>query len=491
VHAQSAMKQNVARLGRLPWLVALSAAAQLVAGPSRAQVAPPSPERPWSVAVDSRFRSAIPGLREPGDALEAGMSYTLAELIDLAERRNPETRVAWEQARQQAAALGIAQSALFPTLSALASASVNQYSLFFNKFYREDLSVFPATLNLSYALLDFGRGARIDLARANVLASDFAFNDSHRKVIFQVTDTYYRLLDAIGQKDAAQATLTDAQTVQEAGEARLANGLATLPDVLEARAATAQARYELASVQGLEDIARGALAITLGMRPSVPLHVEDVSRQPVPVAIDEPIEALMDRALAQRPDLLAQVATLRMADAEVKTARASFLPNLTFSGSWGHSAASGQQNLGTTFHSTIFPYQAQLQLGWTIFDGGSRQAQLARAQAERREAQADLTSVRDRIENELWVSYSNLMTTRGRQQAADALLEAATQTYTAMQESYQSGVRTLIDVTSAQRNLARARTAQISARIQLLTSVADLAFRAGELMRAPASGNAP
>ena len=190
--------------------------------------------------------------------------------------------------------MGIARSALFPTLSALASASVNQYSLFFDKFYREDLGVFPATLNLSYALLDFGRGARIDLARANVLASDFAFNDSHRKVIFQVTDTYYRLLDAIGQEDAAQATLTDAQTVQEAGEARLANGLATLPDVLEARAATAQARYELASVQGLEDIARGALAITLGLRPSVALHVEDVSREPVPVAIDEPIEALMD-----------------------------------------------------------------------------------------------------------------------------------------------------------------------------------------------------
>jgi hypothetical protein len=87
------MKQNVARLRRLAWMVALSAAAQLVAGASRAQIAPPSPERPWSVAVDSRFRSAIPGPREPGDALDASRSYTLAELIDLAERRNPETRV--------------------------------------------------------------------------------------------------------------------------------------------------------------------------------------------------------------------------------------------------------------------------------------------------------------------------------------------------------------------------------------------------------------
>ena len=64
--AQSAMKQTVARLRRLAWLVALSAAMLLVAGSARAQMAPPSPERPWSVAVDSRFRSAMLGPREPG-----------------------------------------------------------------------------------------------------------------------------------------------------------------------------------------------------------------------------------------------------------------------------------------------------------------------------------------------------------------------------------------------------------------------------------------
>jgi outer membrane protein TolC len=469
-------------------MAALSTVAQMVAVPSYAQTAPPSSDRPWTAATDSAFQSAIPGPREAWDTLDAGRSYTLGELIDLAERRNPNTRVTWEQATARAASLGIARAALFPTLSALASASVNKYSLFFDKFYREDVSVFPATLYLSYTLLDLGRGARIDIARANLLAADFAFNDSHRKVVFQVTEAYYRLLDAIGQEDAAKATLTDAQTVQESVEAKLANGLATLPDVLEARAATAQARYELASVQGLEDIARGAVATTLGMRPSSAFHVENVSNNPLPAAIDEPIDAVMNRALAERPDLLAQVAKLRLADAAVQTARSSFFPTLTFSGSWGHSAASGQQNLGTTFHSTISPYQAQLQLAWTVFDGGARQEQLARAQAERREAEANLASQRDSVENELWVSYSKLQTARGRQEAADALLEAASQTYVAMQASYQSGVRTFIDVTSAQRDLARARTAQVSARIQLLMGVADLAFRAGELMRAPGSG---
>ena len=43
------------------------------------------------------------------------------------------------------------------------------------------------------------------------------------------------LLNAMGQEAAARASLANAQAVQQAAEERLHNGLATLPDVLEAR----------------------------------------------------------------------------------------------------------------------------------------------------------------------------------------------------------------------------------------------------------------
>ncbi len=42
-----------------------------------------------------------------------------------------------------------------------------------------------------------------------------------RKIIFQVMQAYYRLLDSKGQEDAAEANLKNAQTVQQAAEARL------------------------------------------------------------------------------------------------------------------------------------------------------------------------------------------------------------------------------------------------------------------------------
>jgi outer membrane protein TolC len=129
----------------------------------------------------------------------------------------------WEAAKQRASSLGIARAALFPTVAAVASASLSQYSLFMGRFYHENLATFPAALNLSYTLFDFGsRGAKIDRAKAALLAADFAFNDTHRRIVFQVTAAYYRLLSAMSQQEAARAALTDAETVQQSVEARLA-----------------------------------------------------------------------------------------------------------------------------------------------------------------------------------------------------------------------------------------------------------------------------
>jgi TolC family type I secretion outer membrane protein len=446
------------------------------------QEVPRSSDRPWPVPEDSLFRAQI--LRVPALAratLDPNHTYTLSELVDIAERNNPETRVAWEQAKQRATAVGIARSALYPTVAALASASYSQYSLFVTRFYHENLATFPAALSLTYSVFDFGaRGAKLDQAKANLLAADFAFNDTHRKTIFQVAEAYYHLVDAISQEEAAQATVTDAQTVQQATEARLANGLATLPDVLEGRAATAQARYELASVHGLEEIARGVLASVLGVSPSVPFRVEDVSKASLPSTVEEPAQTIIERALRQRPDLLAQVVRLRSADAEIRGSRSEFFPTLNLSGDWGHRNSYGSENFNSTISSHIYPYSVQFSLNWTVFDGGVRRNQLARAESERRQAEADLEERRNQVENEIWTAYANLKTAQGQRAAADALVEAAEPSYNAATESFQAGVRTFTDVTTAQRDLARARTAQATARVQVMMAFADLAFRVAD-----------
>lgn len=481
------VQASPARGTKTTWRTGLLILLPLTVFSVRGQQAPLSPDKAWPVSLTSGSPTNVAQFSDARPSLDPNRVYTLPALVDLAEQNNPETRVLWERAKQRAAAVGIARSALFPTLAAVASASVNQYSLFFGKFYHEDTALFPAVVNLSYTVFDFGaRSAKIDQAQARLLAADFSFNDTHRKIIFRVTEAYYGLLDAMGQEDAAQATVTDAQTVQQAVEARLANGLATLPDVLEARAATAQAQYELASIQGLEAIARGALATVLGASPTGTFRIEDVSKAPMPAAVEDPIETVVERAIGQRPDLQAQMELARSADAESNKARSAFYPEITFSGDWGRSNGFGQQkDFGPSAQSVIYPYQAQIKITWNVFDGGARRNALALARSESQEARAQVALSRDQIENEVWASYTNLKTAQRQQDAANALLETAQQSYAAATEAFQAGVRTFIDVTTAQRSLARARTAQTTARVQLLSSFADFAFRTGDPIQAP------
>src|SRR6201997_53447 len=248
------------------------------------QSVPPSSARPWRSEHQAEFVEKLQNLREQPYAMEATHSYTLAELVDLAESHNPDTRVAWETAKGRAELLGIAKSALFPTISALALArTVRQNDLYADGFYRDTTGVFQPALNLSYLIFDFGgRSGAINAARAEMLAANFAFNDVHRNIIFQTVSGYYRLLNALEQQEAAEATLLNAQTVEKDTQSRLDHGLATLPDLLEAQAASAQADYDLQEAIGAVEIARGDLATTLGLPPGAQFQVQDISELSLP-----------------------------------------------------------------------------------------------------------------------------------------------------------------------------------------------------------------
>jgi outer membrane protein TolC len=121
---------------------------------------------------------------------------------------------------------------------------------------------------------------------------------------------------------------------------------------------------------------------------------------------------------------------------------------------------------------------------WTVFDGGARKSQLMQAEAEARAAEAQVSAARDHIEDEVWTAYSNLNTAFRQREAATALLDTATQSYAAALESYTYGVRSLLDVTAAQKVLAQARSADVLARTQVLSTLSDLAFRTGDSIQA-------
>ncbi len=453
---------------------------------SRGQQAPLSPARPWTPPPSSRIAATSGKLAQGELRLSSDKIYTLPELIDLAEQHNPETRAAWESAKVQAGVLGVSRSELYPTLAAAAMAQTYQTGvLLYDTFVNQILGIGQGEFTLNYTIFDFGaRLDRVARERANLLSSNFAFNDVHRSLLFQVMASYYQLLNAHGQRKAAEANLVNAKAVEQAAEARLEHGLATLPDVLEARSATAQAEYDLQSTIGAEETASGDLATTLTAPANSSFHVQEIEGIPVPEQLNESANGLISRAFEQRPDLLARLAQVRAAEADIREARSAYYPNLTFQGAYGYLRAYGKQApyLGTYASGSV--YNAQLNLTWTIFDGGRRRNALEEARAAEKRAEAQVEETRDQIADEVWRSYADTTTALRQRQAAAALLGASSSSYSAALESYNYGVRNILDVLSAQRVLAQARSADISARARVLTSFADLAYRTADLLRA-------
>jgi outer membrane protein len=457
--------------------------ALLLAGAaSSAQRAPASPSQPWQGKPVTAPPRPIPVL-----APDPNKTYTLAELVNLAEQNNPDTRVAWENAKARAADLGISKATLYPTLAAVAVAQSVRDNLFFApNYYRQTVQTFSPALEVDYTVFDFGRRVQeIAISRNSLLAANFLFNDTHRKVIFQVMAAYYRVLNTKGQEDVAEANLKNAQTVQQDAESRLELGLATLPDVLEARSAEAQADYDLQAVIGASEIAHGDLATALGVSPVNPLQVESIQSLTIPENLADTVETSIDKALAQRPDLMQRVAELRAAHAEVKEAKTAYLPTLSLSGAAGLAKNfSEQPQFPGVYSANQEFWNARLSLSWTLFDGFARESRVAKAKADQKQAAAEVDAIRDQVENEVWAAYSTARTALRQQKAAAALLEAASSSYNAALQSYNYGVRSQIDVVSAQRALAAARTADVTARTQLLTGIAALAFQTGDLLHA-------
>lgn len=454
----------------------------LLASRMLSQGAPASADHPWHSATEravERDAMQIPGRQF---AVDPFVTYSLAELVDLAESHNPATKAAWEHARSQAAALGVTRAELLPTLALSALSETSRAQVYLNtRFYRQTIQSFDLVAYFHYIIFDFGaRESRIDAAKAELLGANFAFNDVHRHLIYQVASAYYQSLNASGLESAARANLANAQAVQESAEASLKNGLATLPDVLEARSATAQAQYDLQAALGAEDVAHGNLTTALGASPTSFISVRPIDQIAVPDGVDDTVEAAIARALRQRPDLLREIEAIRAADAQRREARAAYFPSLSMDARPDAQSLYGMQEQQSWGHTAGLDGDITFSLSWTIFDGGARKNEVTRAKSDVQAATAQANLVRDQIENEVWTAYSNLKTALRQRQAARALLDASTQSYNAALESYHYGVRSLLNVTEAQRTLARARSADVLARTQVLTALADLALQTGD-----------
>ena len=445
--------------------------------------APPAPNQPWSIP-ESAIRRA--GSLDAGPVEWVQKPYDLPALIDLAQRTNPETRVAWEAARAAAAGVGLAESAYLPQLTMEALGGYQQTPLPIPKnlvpkgyFVSDSREIIPS-LAVKWLLFDFGRReANLEAARADSFVANAGFTAVHHKLVLDVSQTYFALGAARGQLRAAQKALATAQTVEAATSAKRERGLVTIVALTQAQRQTAQARYSLAAAQGAERIGLADLIAAIGIPASTPLEVADGADLPLPASPQQSIAAAIKAALAHRPDIIAALGNVDAAEASLKAAQRAYRPSIGLSARAFQNFGSLSSDGGPT--STVDRTGESIMLSFSLplFDGGERADHIAIARATLRESQADLERARDGVAQQVVHAYDGLLTSLAEYEAAETLRQAANTSYDAAQHSYQQGVGTYTDLATEESAVADAERQVEDARAAAHTAAAQLAFAVG------------
>jgi outer membrane protein len=477
--------------------------------------APPTSDRSWAPPALPRYEAELAQRRfdrtEGGAAISINPRkvYNLAELIDIAERSNPETRVAWERARQAAAAVGLSESAYYPYLAAsaaggydrafipfpslavspnfLANPSLNNVTVTGGGSLVTEALLARGELNAKWLLLDFGeRSATVAAAKERLMMANVGFNGTHQKIVFQVTDRFYQLGNARQKVVVSQSALEAAQTVEQAVQARINNGLATQPELLQAQQQSAQSAFDLEAARGAESDARVALIESIGILPTVPLKVADLGQRLDLDQAARSVDELIAKALSQRPDLVAKLADVHAKEHEIRKIRAEYYPKLLLE---AHASETELQVsiAGSKYFGDDKPtFGALLTVSVPIFDGFARRHKMEMAEADLHAAENELAGARDSAVREVWKAYTDFKTALRKQDSAAKLVTASQNAFDAVLDSYQHGLSTYPEVVSAERNLTSARSVSHDTQSAIFTAAAALALSVGDLARPPA-----
>jgi outer membrane protein TolC len=424
----------------------------------------------------------------PIPAIDLKHTYTLPELIDIAESASPEGRIAWATAKRSLEQAGIDRALYLPILSFVAQGSNDRVIVPFpapiapRGYVTVGEQIAAEQMELEYDLLDFGRVPKLDGSKALEIASSLRLGRVQQTLAYSTATEFYRTQRAIGELAAAKVILQTAETLLENAQLQYDNGRATLPDLQNAQAGAAEARFNLAAADGEVKKSKLALSETVGIEPTAEIEITPQSERDLPDGFEDSVEDLIHNAWKTRPDLLARAQDLRQAHDSYKIARAAYLPKASLSASGGQTNAWPSADWGQLGPASVATWSVEGKLRWEVFNG-ARKHELASALAEQKAASEEQRATEDSVTRQVWDAYVDYQTAIEQQRSSQSFLAAAQMSYDSSLDAFNFGVRSLVDVVEAERQLAQARVTVVRSQAQLMQSAVTLTYATGSLLQ--------
>jgi TolC family type I secretion outer membrane protein len=415
----------------------------------------------------------------PAAALQAQsdstvVRLTMAEAIERALRNSPDVIRAEGSVTTTGWAERTAMGAFLPSLSMSSGASRSSSSRFDE---RTQTSItgsnqsYSAGASLSYDLFTGGRrGAEMNRAEANSASADAAMVETRFNVILQTKTAFFNVQrqEELGQ--VAQGNVQRAQEALEAAQRRLEVGSATRSDVLRAQLELNNARQAVLSAQTQQRTASYALGALTGVAGPVSVRIDSLA---VARALPTDDAQLVQLAVEHAPAVVTAEATVNSARAGTSVARAQYLPTLRFSSGYDWS------NQEPTFNNGNSGWSMRLSMSYPLFNGFSRENQVASADVQMRNATSALAAAQRQVRADVERVLGQLRLAEQQIVLANEALSVAREDLRVNQERYRLGMATILDLLLSQNSLRSAESDVVGARYDYEIARAELEVLVG------------
>lgn len=306
--------------------------------------------------------------------------------------------------------------------------------------------------------------------------AEYSRTFTRQGLLLEGSVAYLQLMKAVRTLDYAMQSEQNIKRQTGIEESLVEKGAGLSSDVLQAKAQLAQAAALRVVNEGQLENARSRFKAVFGFAPDDPLVATftypDAPYDRIPGTLDEAINI----ALQENPSLLVSRSMVEAADGSVETALASFYPHFNaFAEYWRKENDGGQKDL------VKWEQRLGVEFSYNLYNGGGDSATLAASRKDRSAAVNTVLDVERTIEEQVRVSWQNLITARAkaewfRNQAviSEEFLELA-------RKERKLGNRSLLDVLSAEVNLNSARSGAVSAEVDQMIQAYSLLHAMGHL----------
>jgi outer membrane protein TolC len=293
---------------------------------------------------------------------------------------------------------------------------------------------------------------------------------TRRELTFQVSQAYYRLLEAERLADVAKASVTQLEAQQRVSQSLFDNGVIGKNDLLRAALALASSKQREIQMRGNVILARGQLATLLGEPPGSALEAEPFTGEPG--GVDEPSVASAEtRAAAQRPEVRELDHTIEQADHGVAAAKKKLIPQVNVVGNYTHFDGSQFQQTDAAF--------VGLFASWDVWDWGTTTSGISSASAKLDQARIARKKIEDQVRLEARQAFVNAETAREALGVARTAVSQAEENFRIVTKKFEAAAATSFDVVDAEALVTQARGQVETGLYDLLIAKAALARATG------------